>query len=106
MLLTSKNLTDIKYKTKRVTLEKAEAEINVALIPVELINEAKKSIDGGKDAEDVGVKILMSSVVDDDGKPVFTAETYKALPLAIQNEILEAVYIYNGLSDAEELEKN
>lgn len=105
MLLTSGNLSEIKYRTKRVKLEKADAEVNIALIPVRLMNEAKKTAE--KDREPVGLKILMASIVDDNGKPVFeTAEAYKSLPLAVQSELLDAVHEYNGLSDVKELEKN
>ena len=104
MLLTSKNLSEIKYKTKRVKLEKADAEINVALIPVSLVNEARSAGEEGK--EELGIKILMASVVDDNGDSVFAAESFKGLPLAVQSEITEAVFEYNGLTDAEELEKN
>jgi len=103
MLLTAKNLSEIKYKTKRVALDKAEAEINVALIPTEMIEEAMQS----DDHETTGLKILMASVVDDNGKPVFeTPEVFKSLPLAVRNEILDAVHEYNGLGGNEELEKN
>ena len=105
MLLTSKNLSDIQYRTKRIKLEKVDAEINVALIPVELINESRKAVENGDDTEPIGMKILMASVVDDQGNHAFESEDdYKSLPLAVQNEILDTVYDYNGLT--EEPEKN
>jgi hypothetical protein len=105
MLLNSKNLSEIKYKTKRYKLEKAEAEINVALIPVELMAEARKV--GDKDKESTGMKILIAAVVDDNGKPVFESpEAFQSLPLAVQNEIADKVYEYNGLIDDRTLEKN
>ena len=103
MLLTSKNLRDIKYNTKRVQLEKADAEINVALIPVDLMNEAKNATD--EDQESIGLKIILSAIVDNDGKPVFESfDEFELLPLAVRNEILDAVHEYNGLK--ENTEKN
>ena len=105
MLLTAKNLSEIKYKTKRVKLEKAEAEINVALIPTELIDEARTASQSGGDTNDVGMKILLASVVDDNGKPVFeSVGSYESMPLAVRNEIMDAVFEYNGLDG--DLEKN
>ena len=104
MLLTAKNISEIKYKTKRVKLEKADAEINVTLIPVELINETRNADEDSK--ETLGMKILTQSVVDDNGVAVFTAETFSSLPLALQTEVMDAVFEYNGLSGSEELEKN
>ena len=83
-------------------LEKADAEINVALIPVELIKEARNNPD---DPESTGIKILTASVVDDNGEPVFNTESFELLPLAVQKEISEAVHEYNGLGNKEP-EKN
>ena len=99
MLLTSENLDKIQYKTKRVKLEKTDAEINVALIPVSLITAAHES----DDKDDVGFRILQASVVDDNGKPVFSkVEDFEALPLCVQKEIQEAVFDYNDLNERSE----
>ena len=103
MLLTSKNLSEIKYNTKRVQLEKADAEINVGLIPVSLMNEAKNATD--ENQEEIGLKIILSAIVDGEGNPVFESfDEFELLPLAVRNEILNAVHEYNGLS--ENTEKN
>ena len=108
MLLNAENLDKIQYKTKRVKLEKADAEINVALIPVSLIEEAKAmkgKTENDEKVIEVSMKILMSAVVDDKGNPVFkTKEAFESLPLAIQTQIQEAVFEYNGLSG--DVEKN
>lgn len=107
MLLTSGNLGQIKYKTKRVSLKTAEVEINVALIPVSLINETKEVKKKEGDMVSMGMKILMTAIVDDAGNPVFsTIESYESLPLAVQKEITDAVWDYNGLNDDGEIEKN
>ena len=113
MLLTSENLKQIKFKQKRVKLQKAEdTEILVALLPASLIAEVRDLQGNDAQSEEsqaVGLKILMTAVVDEEGKPVFTkSEDYEALPLAIQHEILEAVFEYNGLTESSrnEIEKN
>ena len=116
MLLKADNLSQLKFKTKRIKLEKAEnTEINIALLPSSLILEGRnlKEIQDVKEKsekmDEYGLKILMAAVVDENGEPVFTtAESFESLPLAIQNEITEAVWEYNGLSGkgVENLEKN
>lgn len=107
MLLTSENLSEIKYKTKRVKLEKADAEINVALVPVSLVQEAIEANKTGDNEDTVGLKILLSSVVDDNRNPVFTSPSdFESLPLAVKNEIMKAVLEYNGFKKPDELEKN
>lgn len=102
MLLTAKNLDQVKFNTKRVKLTKADAEINIALIPVDLMDEAKNT----GDQEAVGIRIITTSVVDDNRDPVFTPQTFKTLPVALQNEIMDAVCEYNGLLSPDKLEKN
>lgn len=110
MLLTSQNLAEIKFKTKRIALEKADAEINVALVNGELVAEGQQIDKGDSEAlQEFGLKVLMGAVVDDNGKPVFeNKESFESLPLAVQQEIMDAVYDYNGLGkqSSEELEKN
>ena len=110
MLLTSENLKDIKLKTMRFKLEKAEAEVNIALLPMSIIAEARSEKEKGEhDPEDFGFRVLQAGVVDDKGKPVFkTIEDYNNLPPALQIEINNAVFEYNGLgTKAEEvIEKN
>ena len=112
MLLTAENLSKIKYKTKRVKLQKAEAEIFVGLLPASMVKSAKdaKFDDGeSKDAEQFGYEIIKTCVVDDKGEPVFTCnEDIDNLSPAIQAEIIEAVNNYNGLSEKAQkhLEKN
>lgn len=107
MLLTSGNLGQIKYKTRRVALKTIDAEINVALIPVSLVNETKAAQEKCDDMVSMGMKILMSAVVDDQGNPVFAdQESYESLPFAVQKEITDAVWDYNGLTDNGEIEKN
>ncbi|MBN1807182.1 MAG: hypothetical protein JW837_18190 [Sedimentisphaerales bacterium] len=115
MLLTAENLSEIKFKTKRVKLEKADCEINVALIPASLVQEGQEIKDLEEPEEkstklnDYGLKILMASVVDDNNKPVFTTqESFESLPLAVQKEIIKNVWDYNGLSaqGIKEIEKN
>ena len=88
--------------------------MNVALLPGSFVQEARECMDKNKteddaDAKDFGLKILMASVVDDKGKPVFeTGESFDSLPPAVQAEIMDAVWDYNGLSKAsvEDMEKN
>lgn len=112
MLLNSQNLKNLKYKTKRVKLEKAEAEIIIALLPVSLIQDARKIKDLGDDnpeAESFGFKIINSAIVDEKGDAVFaTKESFESLPLAVQSEIQEAIWDYNGLSSKaqDKAEKN
>ena len=108
MILNSENLGALKFKTKKVAFKKAEGEFIVALIPAEMIAE-RSDVDAKGDMADYGMRCIQAAVVDEKGKPVFdNAESFEKLPNAIQDEILKAVYDYNGLSAvaAEELEKN
>jgi len=132
MLLTKENIDKIKYKTKAVPLAKANAEINVALLPASLLSESRERrkeaenklekikndkpettledvLNDMPDNEELGFKIIKFGVVDDKGESVFeTQESFNELPLAIQSEIQEAIFDYNGLSEKSqgELEKN
>jgi len=132
MLLTKENIGKIKYKTKAVPLAKANAEINVALLPASLLSESRERrkeaenklekikndkpettledvLNDMPDNEELGFKIIKFGVVDDKGESVFeTQESFNELPLAIQSEIQEAIFDYNGLSEKSqgELEKN
>jgi hypothetical protein len=110
MLLNAENLSQIKFNTKRVQLKIADAEIIVALLPGAVFSEAIEM--KGKDNNDLqsyGLKLLMTSVVDDKGNPVFTTpESFETLPPVVQKEILDEVFNYNGLSatSIKDLEKN
>jgi len=132
MLLTKENIDKIKYKTKAVPLAKANAEINVALLPASLLSESRERrkeaenklekikndkpettledvLNDMPDNEELGFKIIKFGVVDDKGESVFeTQESFNELPLAIQSEIQEAIFDYNGLNEKSqgELEKN
>ena len=99
MLLNAENLEQIKFKTKRVKLTKTDAEINVALLSGALAAEMRDFKKGSDDLDAMGFKMLSAAVVDDAGNPVFESkEAFEALPLAVQNEILEAILDYNGMS--------
>lgn len=110
MLLNAQNLSQIKFNTKRVQLKTAEVEIIIALLPGAVFSEALEM--KGKDKDDLqsyGLKLLMTSVVDDKGNPVFTTlESFETLPPVVQKEILDEVFNYNGLSTTsiKDLEKN
>lgn len=126
MLLSAKNLNEITYRTKRHQLKKADAEIILALVSGAMMDEAQKITDANPEPEkkddfngvqqktydkkmaayskavkDYGFKILSASVIDDKGDPVFkNVEEFEALALAIQEEIMDAVYEYNGMTSA------
>ncbi len=126
MLLNAKNLNEITYRTKRHQLKKADAEIILALVSGAMMDEAQKITDGcpepekkddfskaeqkaydkkmkaySKAMKDFGFKILSASVVDDKGAPVFKdVKEFEALAIAIQEEIMDAVYEYNGMVTA------
>ena len=126
MLLSAENLSQIKYRTKRHQLKKADAEIFIALISGAMMDEAKKITDRSPEPEknddfskaeqkvynrkmaayikaisDYGFKILSVAVVDDKGDQVFKdIKEFEALPMAVQEEIMEAVYEYNGMTTA------
>lgn len=134
MQLNASNLDKIEYRTKRHKLEKADAEIFLALVPGSMMDEAQKIIAASpkpEKKEDLkgaqqktydkkmaayskaikvfGFKILSASVVDDKGVPVFKdVKAFEALAPALQDEITTAMYDYNGMSEGsvEELVKN
>lgn len=131
MLLTSSNLSQIKYKTKRVSLKKADIEIMVALLPasvtkesVRLKREKDDLLDGLSDEEkqqaleswsgteslkNLGFEIIKNGCVDEKGEPVFQSiEDFENLPGAVQLEIQEAIFDFNGLSvkSQKQIEKN
>lgn len=112
MLLTSANLSQIKYKTKRVSLKKADIEIMVALLPASVTKLAKDIKTQEEDSEEMknfGFEIISKGVVDDKGQPVFNSlEEFESLPQAVQLEIQEAIFDFNGLSvkSQKQIEKN
>ena len=125
MLLNADNLNEMKYRTKRHQLKKADAEIILALVPGSMMDDAQKIIAASpkpEKKEDLnpaqqkvydkkldayskaikafGFKILSASVVDDKGDPVFkNVKAFEALAPAVQDEITTAMYDYNGMSD-------
>lgn len=132
--LNADNLNEITYRTKPYQLKKADAEIILALVPGSMMDDAQKVIDDspkpkkGDDLnaiqkkrydkkmaayrtaiKDFGFKILTISVVDDKGKPVFKdVAAFEALAPAVQDEIMDAVYDYNGMGpgSADKIAKN
>ena len=108
MILTSKNLETVKFKTKRYSLEKADAEVIVRLIPTSMITDSKDALENGQE-QSFGMTLIKYCVVDENGDPIFkTEESFESLPLAVKKEILDVIYDYNGLSDVsqKEVKKN
>lgn len=132
--LSADNLNEITYRTKRYELKKADAEMVIALVPGSMMAAAQKITadnpepkkEDGLDAKqqkvyekklaayqtamsDFGFKILSASVVDDKGKPVFKdLAAFETLAPALQEEIMDAVYDYNGMGPdgADKIAKN
>lgn len=112
MLLTEKNVGQVTYRVKKVPLKKADAEVNIALVPGAVMIEARE-LAGKKDDPDAmrkfGFKILSAAILDENGKPAFTSiKAFEEIAPAVQDEIMEAIYEYNGMGpgSAKKIAKN